>query len=408
MRILYSHRIQSRDGMSVHVEELVTALREAGHEVLVVGPSFYAQSDFGGESRTVALLRRLLPGALGELAELAYNVPAYRRLRQASQTFRPDLIYERCNLYFLAGTVLARRTGLPLYLEVNSPLAAEREREGGLRLRRLARFLEHRVWRSATRVLAVTQVLRSIIIAAGVPAERVSVVPNGVHLERYAPPPPRDDAQRVVLGFVGFVRAWHGLDEVIRAMASDPAAARIDLVVLGDGPVRAELEALAASLGIAERVRFQGVVEHASIPERVAGFDIALQPKVTPYASPLKIFDYMAAGRAIVAPDQPNIREILAHGRSALLFDPARPDALWQAIRTLANDPPLRAQLGQAARTELTAKEYTWAGNARRIAAWAQTDIAAKRAGGASPLPLSGEERAPGRRVGGRFAKRTG
>src|ERR1700688_401211 len=98
MRILYSHRIQSRDGQSVHVEELVAALRQAGHEVLVAGPSFYQQSGFGGESRLIARLRPLLPGALRGLAELAYNIPAYLRLRRAWRTFRPELIYERYNL----------------------------------------------------------------------------------------------------------------------------------------------------------------------------------------------------------------------------------------------------------------------------------------------------------------------
>ena len=71
MRILYSHRIQSRDGQSVHLEELIGAFRQAGHEVRVVGPGFYDAGDFGGESRVVARLRALLPAALHEVAELA-------------------------------------------------------------------------------------------------------------------------------------------------------------------------------------------------------------------------------------------------------------------------------------------------------------------------------------------------
>jgi glycosyltransferase involved in cell wall biosynthesis len=129
------------------------------------------------------------------------------------------------------------------------------------------------------------------------------------------------------------------------------------------------LEALAAELGIAERVRFSGLVDHAEVPGRVAEFDIALQPKVTPYASPLKIFDYMAAGCAIVAPDQPNIREVLQHEHTALLFDPDAEGAMWQAIRRLIDDPALRLRLGAAARAELEARDYTWAGNARRVAA---------------------------------------
>ena len=367
MRILYSHRIQSRDGMSVHLEELVAAFRQQGHTVEVVGPGFYAATGFGGESRTVALLRRLLPGVAGELAELAYNLPAYRRLRRACRAFRPELIYERSNLFYLAGAWLARRTGLPYFLEVNSPLAEERGRHGGLRLRALAGAAERHTWRRADCVLAVTEVLRQRILAAGCAPERVRVVPNGVVLERFSTPPEAGPHQPV-LGFVGFVRDWHGLDAVIRGLAQAEAS----LMVVGEGPARPGLEALAASLGVAERVHFTGLVAHDQVPRTVAGFDIALQPRVVEYASPLKIFDYMAAGRAIVAPDQPNIREVLEHERTALLFDPARAGAMWEAIARLLGDAALRRTLGAAARAELIRRDFTWSGNAARIVAWAQ------------------------------------
>lgn len=367
MRILYTHRIQSRDGQSVHVEELIAAFRAEGHEVRVVGPGFYAASGFGGESRLVARLRRLLPGALGELAELAYNLPAYRRLRRACREFRPELIYERYNLYYLAGAWLARATGLPHFVEVNAPLAEERARYGGLRLRTLARAAERHVWRGADCVLAVTEVLRQRILAAGAAPGRVRVVPNGVVLERF-PTAPAPAGSPLVLGFVGFVRDWHGLDAVIRGMAARPDLA---FTVIGDGPARPALEALAASLGLAGRVRFAGVVAHERVPQAVAEFDIALQPRVVDYASPLKIFDYMAAGRAIVAPDQPNIREILEHGRTALLFDPVAPGAMWDAIARLLADSALRQALGTAARAELERRDFTWRGNAARIVAWA-------------------------------------
>jgi glycosyltransferase involved in cell wall biosynthesis len=206
------------------------------------------------------------------------------------------------------------------------------------------------------------------LLRDGVAPERAVVVPNGVVLERFGDGAGRAADGEVVLGFVGFVRAWHGLDGVIRAIAAQPG---VRLVVVGDGPVRGELEALAESLGIGGRLRFMGVVPHGEVPGAVAGFDIALQPKVTPYASPLKIFDYMAAGRAIVAPDQPNIREILVHEETALLFDPEREDAMWAAVSRLIGDGALRARLGAAGRAELERRDYTWRGNARRITAMA-------------------------------------
>jgi glycosyltransferase involved in cell wall biosynthesis len=379
MRILYSHRIQSHDGQGVHIEELVRALRQAGHEVLVVGPSFYDATGFGGESSTIARLRRLLPGVLGELAELAYNVPAYLKLRGAWKSFRPDFVYERCNLYFLAGAWLARRHKATLLLEVNSPLAEERGKFGGLHLAKLAARLERWTWRSADRVLPVTAVLGDILVSAGVARERVAVVPNGIDLARF-PPRPAASGPAVALGFVGFVRAWHGLDRVIEGMAATQGGETLALVVVGDGPARPDLEALAARLGIAGRIRFTGLIQPEYVPAVVTGFDIALQPSATPYASPLKIFDYMAAGCAIVAPDQPNIREILEHGRTAMLFDPAEEGAMWQAVAGLIADPALRRRLGSAAREALERLDYTWAGNARRVAAIASGT-------GAGPVP---------------------
>jgi len=325
-------------------------------------------------------LRRLLPGVLGELAELAYNIPAYLRLRRAWKAFRPDFVYERNNLYFFPATLLRRFHKALFYLEVNSPLAAERARFGNLRLQRLARALERMVWRSADRVLPVTGVLRDELIDAGVDPARISVVPNGVVLDRYVPRDPLavDPQAPLVLGFVGFVRSWHGLDAVVAAIAEQAGAGaggrRLCLTVIGDGPARADLEQQARRLGVSDQVRFTGVVDHAEVPAMLRAFDIALQPKVVAYASPLKIFDYMAAGCAIVAPDQPNIREILENERTALLFDPNDSATLWQAIGRLVDDPALRLRLAVAARAEVEAKDYTWQGNARRITLWASED----------------------------------
>jgi glycosyltransferase involved in cell wall biosynthesis len=372
LRILYSHRIQSRDGQSVHLEEMVAALRAAGHEVLVVGPGLYRQAEFGGESRLVALIRAHLPASVGALAEIAYNVPAWWRLRQAARRFRPHLIYERYNLFYLAGTWLSRSSRVPLFLEVNAPLAAERARFGGLGLPGLAARLEAYVWRSADKVLAVTGVLKRMVEQAGVPANRIEIVPNGIDPAEFAAAPRRaQHGGRVVLGFVGFVRDWHGLDGVIAAMAAARDAAPMDLVVVGDGPARAALERQAAASGLADRVRFTGLQGREEIPALVAGFDVALQPRVVDYASPLKIFEYMAAGRAIVAPDQENIREILSDGETALLFDPSRPEAMWQAILRLAGDADLCHRLGAAAAAEIARRDLTWSGNARRVVGWA-------------------------------------
>ncbi|MBV8120208.1 MAG: glycosyltransferase family 4 protein [Alphaproteobacteria bacterium] len=367
MRVLYSHRVQSRDGQSVHIEGLVNALRHVGVEVFMAGPSVYERAKFGGEGAPVAAIRRILPGAVIELAEIYYNILAYLRLRRAYKTFNPDVIYERYNLYFLAGTLLAWWNRIPFYLEVNSSLAEERARYGSLKLRRLAKVLEGLVWRSADRVFVVTEVLKGIVAAAGVDSERIIVVPNGVDRESFpATPYQARPGAPITIGFIGFVRDWHGLDGVIAGLAQ-PLDPPIRLIVAGDGPARPALERQAQQLGVEGRVQFIGVQPRRSIPDLIHSFDIALQPRAVGYASPLKLFEYMAAGRAIVAPDQPNIREILTHDETAMLFDPEEPAALWGAIRRLAADAQSRERLGFAARRALDARDYTWEANAVRI-----------------------------------------
>ncbi|MDB5373265.1 MAG: hypothetical protein JWP04_1907, partial [Belnapia sp.] len=268
------------------------------------------------------------------------------------------------------------RRKLPFLVEVNAPLAEERSRFGNLRLHQLARWSERFVWRAGSRVLPVTAVLAGHVAAAGVPPARIAVVPNGIDLEEFAESPPDVPRDPLTLGFVGFVRDWHGLDGVVRAIAAWQGSPRLALLVVGEGPARPGLEALAAELGIADRVRFTGLAERHAIPGHVALFDVALQPAAVAYASPLKVFEYMAAGRAIVAPDQPNLREVLEHDRTALLFDPAVPGAMWAAVVRLAGDPALRARLGAAARAEIIAADRTWAGNARRAVALAEAAIA--------------------------------
>lgn len=384
MRILYSHRTQSHDGQSVHIEAIVEAMRRLGHEVLVVGPALYDRAGFGGGSALLHGLRRYAPAALLELAELAYVLPAARRLRRSCRTFAPDLIYERYNLYHLAGALVQLVSGVPLLLEVNSPICAERTRHDRLRLRSLAAGLERWVWRSADHVFVVTDVLKQIVIEAGVARERVTVVPNAIDPAIFPAEPYRaSPGSAVTIGFIGFIRDWHGLDQVIDGLARWRCRAPVRLVVVGDGPALPSLQRQAAALRVTDLVQFVGLQPRSAVPQLIRQFDIALQPSVVPYASPLKIFEYMACSRAIVAPDQPNIREILCDGKTALLFDPEKPGALWRAIQRLADDPRLREQLGSSARQALDDAGYTWRANAARIIA------AATELSGAADLSIA-------------------
>ncbi len=377
MKILYHHRTASKDGQAVHIEEMICALRELGHDVRVVGPTGSASGGSMGDDATwVHKLKAALPKAAYELLELTYTLLAYRRLAAAAREFHPDIIYERYNLFLLAGAMLRRKLGIPLLLEVNAPLAEERGRFGGLGLPWLARWAERRAWQNADFVLPVTKVLAGHVLAVGVSPQRISVIPNGINRAHFAAAPAPEEAKRtlglsgaLVLGFTGFIRDWHGVDRVIRWMASVDAPANAVLMVVGDGPVRADLERLAAELKLKDRVRFTGVIDRDRVPEYVAAFDIALQPAVVAYASPLKLFEYLALGKPVIAPRQPNIEEILTDGDNALLFDAHQPVAFERTLTRLCADSALRTQLAAAATSTIDRLDLTWLGNAKRVTA---------------------------------------
>jgi glycosyltransferase involved in cell wall biosynthesis len=376
LKILYHHRIRSKDGQAVHLEELIAALRGLGHEVLLVGPTAFARASFGHDPKFLALAKRLIPNLIYELLEIGYNVPARLRLRRACKSFAPDVIYERYNLYLTAGIACARRLGLPLLLEVNAPLSRERASFGGLGFPRLAKRLERRIWRSADFVLPVTGVLAGEIVADGVSPERIVLIPNAIDPAKFAPEENSETAKRklnmsgkLVLGFTGFVRDWHGMDSILRLLARADVPANLHLLIVGDGPAIPDLMAQSRELGIADRVTFAGLIGREELPLFVSAFDIALLPKCVAYCSPLKLFEYMASGKAIVAPDQANIREIVASGESALLFDRDSPDDMSSAVLRLANDVEFRARLGCAAQALVGSRGYTWRRNAERVTA---------------------------------------
>lgn len=369
LKILYHHRTRSRDGQSVHIDEMIAALEHEGVTVPIVQPQ-------REDALKPARKKQVIPKLLYELLEFAYSGLEFLKLAAAIVRERPDAIYERANIYMLSGVWAARLFSLPLLLEVNAPLTEERGKFDGLAMPSFARWTEEMAWRSASYVLPVTAVLASIIERAGVPPSHIVVTSNGVNVQDFRvvapeirPSLPKSFGPGPVLGFVGYVRAWHGLPQVVDLLAQDAALATANLLIVGDGPGTAALVQRAQQLGVADRVWVAGLVERDGLAAYISTFDIALQPEVTSYASPLKLFEYMALNRAIIAPDAANIREILTHQTDALLFEPNNPDSLASTVRKLVADNALRARLGAGAAEKIHREDITWARNARRVIA---------------------------------------
>jgi glycosyltransferase involved in cell wall biosynthesis len=190
----------------------------------------------------------------------------------------------------------------------------------------------------------------------------------------------------LVAGFVGWLRDWHGLERLIGAVHAAGLLERgLRLLIVGAGPAFPSLRARVRSLGLADRVVLTGPVAHEAVPAHVAALDIALQPSATAYACPMKLLEYMAMARGIVAPDQPNIRELLRDGVSARLFAPGDDRSLVAAISELMERPALRATLGRQARQEVVERNLSWRMNAER----ALSILGSELQDGPTPRPIA-------------------
>lgn len=369
MKILYHHRIASKDGQFVHIEEMIKALRSLGHDIIVVEPRQLALKSFGKSSGGVGLMRRFLPGFIHEVLEFCYSFFDFLKTCYYVLKYRPDCIYERYNLLFPSGVWVKKLFKLPFLLEINAPLYYERSVNNGISFKLLANWSELYVWRNADFVLPVTEVLSKMIQEKGIHKDKCYVIPNGINrsfLNREIGAKVVFLKDKVVLGFVGFIRKWHRLDRVLDLVAEHQDK-NLHLLIVGDGPVKEELIEQAKRLGIEDRLTFTGVIERDGVADYIDSFDIALQPDVVEYASPLKAFEYMALGKAILAPNKSNILEILENDVSAVLFDPTDENSFYRELLCLSDDKDLRARVGRGAREAIDSKKLYWDENAKKV-----------------------------------------
>src|SRR3989441_12312583 len=275
MKILYlcsdlGIPVLGRKGASVHVRGLVSAFVRAGHFVVLVAPLLNKTPWEEPASLNVPLLhlppsadilnavfavkafneRLGLTNSLpGELRRILYDQELGTQLKRRLESAPPDFIYERASLYGTAGVALARKLNVPLLVELNAPLALEHSTYRGTGLGELAEQAERWALSQADAVLTVSAPLRDQVVSLGAELGRVHVVPNGVDPALFQPGPPDPRARArwglgngPVLGFVGGLRPWHGVDvlpTLLERLVQRYSGLR--LVIAGDGPMRSKL-----------------------------------------------------------------------------------------------------------------------------------------------------------------------
>lgn len=376
MRILYHHRTQGREPESVHIAGIVDALKAMGHDVLVVGPAPVVFKNTGDAIPTFAgRVKRAAPRFIFEFLQLGYNAVVFGRVRRAILSFKPDFIYERYALFNFGGLVAAKQQHVPLFLEVNTPYAEAWVKYFGLHLKKLASWIELKILLNADHIFTVTQVQARQLQQRGVLPARISVCHNAIDPADFVP---AGTAERTasceayglkgtVVGFVGTMNRWQGMGEfpaVLQEVLT--RAVDVNFLFVGDGEFRVPLEEFCAREGFANRVIFTGRMPHAEIPRLLSAIDIAILLNSNEYGSPMKIFEYWAMAKAVIAPSVAPVCEVMRDGLTGLLISPGDAKQMAQKILMLVQNPTLRQKIGDAGRAYVV-ENHTWHKNACKI-----------------------------------------
>ena len=318
-----------------------------------------------------------------------------RRLQEVAERVRPHILHAHSPVLDAVPTLrVGRRLRIPVVYEVrafweDAAVDHGSTTEGSLRYK-LTRRLETHALRRAGHVFTICEGLRADIVARGIPASKVTVIPNGVDIAAFDPGGTADEALkarlglagRTVIGFIGSFYAYEGLDMLLEALPSLLARLPdVRLLLVGGGPQEATLKAQAVRLGIEDKVLFTGRVPHGEVQRYYDLIDVLAYPRrsmrLTELVTPLKPLEAMAQGRLVVASDVGGHKELIRDGETGLLFRAGNVESLVDTLTQLLADSRRWPQLRQAGRA-FVERERSWAAAVNRYGT-VYRDLAAAR-----------------------------
>lgn len=389
MKILYYSphpllNLSSPAGYGTHMREMIQAFRDLGHEVqplIMGGENLADENDTGGYSQKRSLKSILKPwvpasiwSSLKDLNLVRFDRFAARELRNMVDQFQPDLIYERAAYLQSSGVRIAQETGTRHILEMNAPYTEEHVAFNGNSIFvGRAEKTEATQLQLTNRICVVSSALETYFREKhGLGHEKFLITPNAVD-----PLKLKVDTEEVkrlreelgltgqfVVGFVGSIFPWHGVDLLVAGFHQvDRENTR--LLIVGDGETLPDIQQQVRDVGIESQVVFTGNIPHKAVFNYLDLMDITVMAKSNWYGSPVKIFEYGAMGKAIIAPDNVPVNDVMENRKDGLLVQ-ASVDQLVEAIRLLIDDEALRTELSDSFQQKVL-KQYTWKHIAQKI-----------------------------------------
>src|SRR6266850_1844485 len=352
-------------GCSIHVRQVISALLRHGAEIDLIAAGLDGERPANWGNVRIHLLPLLSstdPREREQMA-LAGNEHTMAALRKSGGF---DMVYERSSLWSYAAMEYATLTGTSGVLEVNAPLVEEQAEHRVLIDRAAAEGVARRVFAAADALVAVSKELADYLNSYPGARGRVHVIPNGVDPARFPEnirPSLPNPKRLFTIGFVGSMKPWHGLPSLVTAFDQvRRSAPDTRLLIVGNGRAKEELQSAILNRGLKDSIHFTGAVDSEKIAGLLASMDVAVAPYpalANFYFSPLKVYEYMASGRAVVASRIGSVAELIEDGVSGLLSPPGDVDALAGVILRLKADAALRQRIGASAR-KIVIGNHTW------------------------------------------------
>jgi glycosyltransferase involved in cell wall biosynthesis len=305
--------------------------------------------------------------------EIFYNFSAHEKINEILKKEKINFIYERYAFFCWAGVKSAKEASIPIILEVNEISGIKRVR--GQILKGVAKKIEINNFKQASAIVVVSEFLKQGIAQNGINMDKIHVIPNGVNPKVFNPDVDCTELiekyqlkNKVVIGFAGGFVKWHNFDLLFNAFKKvrNQTDQGICLFLVGDGPLRKDLKQKVKALNLQDSVIFTERVPHGQVPVYIKAMDICVIIHTNEFGSPIKLFEYMAMGKSVIAPRLGPLEEVVTHNVNGCLFEKGNVEQVTEFLKELTVNKEFYKFISQNAKKSVL-KNHLWEHNAKTI-----------------------------------------